>query len=100
MGLDVAWVSRRGENVGLILDNHPEWLFSELGAQSLGRCGPSLYLSRGQRAGLTGSTAFEAAYVFAQDQEQVDKLLACRDELAHVRHAHLYRSHRHEDLQG
>ena len=22
---------KRGENVGLILDNHPEWLFSELG---------------------------------------------------------------------
>ena len=27
---------KRGENVGLILDNHPEWLFSELGAQSVG----------------------------------------------------------------
>ena len=27
---------KRGENVGLILDNHPEWLFSELGIQSLG----------------------------------------------------------------
>ena len=27
---------KRGDNVGLILDNHPEWLFAELGAQSLG----------------------------------------------------------------
>ena len=27
---------KRGEHVGLILNNHPEWLFSELGAQSLG----------------------------------------------------------------
>lgn len=27
---------QKGENVGLIVDNHPEWLFAELGAQSIG----------------------------------------------------------------
>jgi long-chain acyl-CoA synthetase len=27
---------KRGENIGIITDNHPEWLFSEMGAQAMG----------------------------------------------------------------
>jgi len=76
---------KRGENLGLILDNHPEWLFSELGAQSLGCVTMNLFSSAVAKELLFGLNRIQAAYVFAQDQEQVDKVLSCRDQLSHVR---------------
>ena len=42
---------KRGENIGIITDNHPEWLFTEIGAQAVG-CdhSQSVYLLRCKRA--------------------------------------------------
>jgi long-chain acyl-CoA synthetase len=76
---------KRGENVGLILDNHLEWLFSELGAQSLGAVTVNLFSSAVAKELLFGLNRIQAAYVIAQDQEQVDKILECKNELSHVR---------------
>jgi len=76
---------KRGENVGLILDNHPEWLFSELGAQSTGAVTVNLFTSAAAKELVYGLNRIQSTYVFAQDQEQVDKLLDCRDKLTHVR---------------
>jgi len=76
---------RRGENVGLILDNHPEWLFSELGAQAMGAVTVPLFTSAVSKELAGGLNRIKASYVFAQDQEQVDKLLETRDQLSHVR---------------
>ena len=75
---------KRGENLCLIVNNSPEWLFSELAAHALG--GTTLNL-------FTSSVAEELAFsigrisspiVVVQDQEQVDKLLEARDKLPHV----------------
>jgi long-chain acyl-CoA synthetase len=72
---------RRGENVCLIVHNHPEWLFSELAAHALGSTTLNLF---------TSSIADELAFsikrinspvVVVQDQEQVDKLLEVKDKL-------------------
>jgi long-chain acyl-CoA synthetase len=76
---------KRQENVGLILDNHPEWLFSELGVQSVGAVTVNLFTSAIAKELLNGLNRIKACFVFAQDQEQVDKLLAYRDQLTHVR---------------
>lgn len=76
---------KRGENVGLILDNHPEWLFSELGAQSLGAVTVNLFSSAVAKELLFGLNRIHAAYVIAQDQEQVDKILECKKDLPHIR---------------
>ena len=76
---------KRGENVGLILDNHPEWLFIELGVQSVGAVSVNLFTSAVGKELVNELNRFNAAYVFVQDQEQADKLLASRDELSHVR---------------
>ena len=76
---------KRGENVGLVLDNHPEWLFSELGAQAMGAVTVNLFSSAVAKELLFGLDRIHAAYVFAQDQEQVDKILSCRDQLPGVR---------------
>ena len=76
---------KRGENVALILDNHPEWLFSELGAQAVGAVTVPLFTSAVAKELASGLNRVQAAYVFVQDQEQVDKLLSCREDLSHVR---------------
>ncbi len=76
---------KRGENVGFILENEPEWLFVELGAQAMGAVTLGLFTSAVAKELANGLNRVEAAYVFAQDQEQVDKLLECKDELSHVR---------------
>jgi long-chain acyl-CoA synthetase len=76
---------KRGENVGLILDNHPEWLFAELGAQAVGGVTVPLFTSAVAKEQVAGLNRVETTYAFAQDQEQVDKLLAHREDLPHVR---------------
>jgi len=76
--------SRRGERVGLILDNHPEWLFAELGVQSLGMVTVNLFTSAVANELVSGLNRIQASFVFAEDQEQVDKLIARRDHLGHV----------------
>lgn len=76
---------KKGENVGLILENDPEWLFAELGVQSVGGVALPLFTSAVAKELAQGLNRIEAAYVFAQDQEQVDKLLACKEDLPHTR---------------
>ncbi len=75
----------RNEHVGLIVDNGPEWLFAELGSQALGTVTVNLFTSSVAKELVFGLNRIKAVYVFAQDQEQVDKLLAHKDELDHVR---------------
>ena len=76
---------KRGEYVGIITDNHAEWLFTELGAQVLGGHTLNLYTSSVTKELTFGLNRIQAAYVVVQDQEQVDKLLEAKKELAHVR---------------
>jgi long-chain acyl-CoA synthetase len=72
---------KRGENVCMVVHNHPEWLFSEIAAQALGATTLNLF---------TSSIADELAFsikrinspvVVVQDQEQVDKLLEVKEKL-------------------
>jgi long-chain acyl-CoA synthetase len=76
---------QRGENVGLILDNHPEWLFAELGTQAAGGITIPFFTSAVAKELAGGLNRIQGVYVFAQDQEQVDKLLEMKDQLGHVR---------------
>jgi long-chain acyl-CoA synthetase len=76
---------KRGENVGIITDNHPEWLFSEMGAQALGAITVNMFTSSIAKELATTLNRVQAAYVVAQDQEQVDKLLDMKEQLSHVR---------------
>jgi len=75
----------RGERVAIITDNHPEWLFSELGVQSLGGITVNLFTSAVADELAQTITRIQAAYVVAQDQEQVDKLLDVRHKINTVR---------------
>lgn len=76
--------TKRGDHVGLILDNHPEWLFAELGAQSVGAVTVPLFTSAVAKELVTVLNRVNPRYVFVQDQEQVDKLLGYKDELSYI----------------
>lgn len=76
---------KRGENVAMILDNHPEWLFTELGSQAVGAITVNLFTSSASKELTTILNRIEAACVVVQDQEQVDKLLEAKEQLPHVR---------------
>lgn len=75
---------RRDDKLAVIGDNIPEWLYAELGVQSLGAISVGIYQS---------SVPIEMAYlleytdckiIVAQNQEQVDKLLEIREQIPMV----------------
>jgi long-chain acyl-CoA synthetase len=76
---------KRGEDIGIITDNHPEWLFTEIGAQAVGAITVNLFTSSVAKELTTMLNRIQAVYVIAQDQEQVDKLLEMKEQLSHVR---------------
>ncbi|MDT8272706.1 MAG: AMP-binding protein [Desulfomonilia bacterium] len=76
---------KRGDNTGIIMDNHPEWLFSQLGAQSLGSVTLCLFTSAVSTELSSALNRIQARIVIVQDQEQVDKLIEERHRLPTVR---------------
>jgi len=76
---------KRGEHLGIITNNVPEWLFSELGCQSVGGISLNLFTSSVTEELYHSLSRIKVSYVIAQDQEQVDKLLEVREKLSHVR---------------
>lgn len=77
---------KRGHNVGLILDNGPEWLFGELGIQSVGAVPFPMFSSTAAEDIAADLNHFNASFVIAQDQDQINKLLALKAELSSIEH--------------
>jgi len=76
----------RGDVVGIIGDNRPDWVAAEIAAHAVGAMSLGLY-----RDVLDEEAAYllnygEAKIVFAEDEEQVDKLLALGDRVPDLRH--------------
>ena len=72
---------QRGENVCLIVDNHPEWLFCEIAAHALGATTLNLFTSSIAEELSFSIKRINSPVVVVQDQEQVDKLLEVKDKL-------------------
>ena len=75
----------RGDKIAILGDNRPEWLITELAAQSIGAISMGVY-----QDAVTSEVQFligwsDAVLVVAEDQEQVDKILESRAELPRVR---------------
>jgi len=75
----------RGENIGIVTNNIPEWLFCEIGCQSVGGVSLNLFTSSIPEELCHTLSRIKAAYVVAENQEQVDKLIEMRQRLSHVR---------------
>ncbi len=70
-----------GEVVAVLGDNRPEWLISELAAQSLGACVVGVYPTSVGEEIVHILTHAGVRVVVAEDQEQVDKLIRLWDRL-------------------
>ncbi len=75
----------RGDKLAIIGDNRPEWIISELAAQSLGGVSVGIY-----QESLSTELKFildncDATIVVAEDQEQVDKLLEIKETIPKVK---------------
>src|SRR5919204_4551047 len=76
----------RGDVIGIIGDNRPDWVAAEIATHALGGLSLGLY-----RDVLDEEAAYllnygEARLVFAEDEEQVDKLLALADRVPKLKH--------------
>jgi long-chain acyl-CoA synthetase len=73
-----------GQVVAVLGDNRPEWLVSELAAQSLGACTVGIYPTSVGEEVVHVLTDGQVRVVVAEDQEQVDKLIELKDRLPAV----------------
>ena len=81
----VALGLQPGEKVAILSDNRPEWLFAETGACAVGGIVVGVYQDAiAREIGYVVDHA-DAAYVVAEDQEQLDKVLEVRGALSQVR---------------
>jgi long-chain acyl-CoA synthetase len=76
----------RGDVIGIIGDNRPDWIAAEIASHAIGALSLGLY-----RDVLDDEAAYllnygEAKLVFAEDEEQVDKLLNLADRVPHLKH--------------
>jgi long-chain acyl-CoA synthetase len=76
----------RGDVIGMIGDNRPDWVAAEIAAHAIGGLSLGLY-----RDVLDEEAAYllnygEAKLVFAEDEEQVDKLLGLADRAPSLKH--------------
>ncbi|MGY3616550.1 AMP-binding protein [Bradyrhizobium sp. USDA 10063] len=75
-----------GDVIGIIGDNRPDWVAAEIASHAIGAMSLGLY-----RDVLDEEAAYllnygEAKLVFAEDEEQVDKLLGLADRAPHLKH--------------
>jgi long-chain acyl-CoA synthetase len=70
-----------GERIAVHSENRPEWLFADLGAQGIGAVTVGLYPTSPASEVSYLLSHSEARVLVAEDQEQLDKALAVRDEL-------------------
>jgi long-chain acyl-CoA synthetase len=76
----------RGDVIGIIGDNRPDWVAAEIAAHAIGGMSLGLY-----RDVLDEEAAYllnygEAKIVFAEDEEQVDKLLTLAERVLALKH--------------
>jgi len=78
------------DTVAIIGDNRPEWLFSELAAQSMGAKSVGIYQDSVSEEVLDIVSRSDATFVVAEDQEQVDKLIEIWPQLKGQVHKVIY----------
>jgi long-chain acyl-CoA synthetase len=80
LGLEALGL-RRGDTLAIVCGNRPAWLYTELGAQSLGAIPVGVYVDSLPEQVRFVVEHCEARFVVVEDQEQADKVLGVRDRL-------------------
>ncbi len=77
---------RRGDKLSVIGDNRPRLYWAQVAAQALGGMSVPVYQDSIARELAYVLAHAEVSIIVAEDQEQVDKILALRDQLPALRH--------------
>ncbi|CAN5117918.1 long-chain fatty acid--CoA ligase [soil metagenome] len=77
---------KRGDVIGIIGDNRPDWVAAEVAAHAIGGMSLGMYRESLAEEVLYLLTYGETKIVFAEDEEQVDKLLELGDRAPHLKH--------------
>lgn len=83
MGL-VTLGCQKGDKVALISENRPEWVVIDMGTLSIGALTVPIYTTDSPNQVEYIMEHSESKYYFAEDEEQLDKLLMIRDNLPHL----------------
>src|SRR6476661_632975 len=76
----------RGDVIGIIGDNRPDWVAAEIASHAIGTLSLGLYRDVLDEEAAYLLTYGEARLVFAEDEEQVDKLLNLADRVPQLKH--------------
>ncbi|WP_076858885.1 long-chain fatty acid--CoA ligase [Bradyrhizobium mercantei] len=76
----------RGDVIGIIGDNRPDWVAAEIAGHAIGAMSLGLYRDVLDEEAAYLLTYGEAKLVFAEDEEQVDKLLGLADRVPNLKH--------------
>jgi len=76
---------QRGESASILGENRPEWIFADLAIQALGGVSVGIYPSNSKEQVRYILDHSMSRFVVAEDQEQVDKVLAVKEELPLLR---------------
>ncbi len=83
VGLGLAALGvQRGERIAICSENRPEWLYADLGALGIGAVSVGIYATSAPAQIRYIVDDCAARVYFAEDEEQLDKCLAVRAELA------------------
>ncbi|MFJ8066633.1 AMP-binding protein [Psychrobacillus sp. NPDC096426] len=81
---------KSGEKLAIIGENRPQWLYSQMAAQSLGGISVGIYQESRPEQIVYYLNDCQARIVVVEDQEQVDKLLEIEKEIPLVEHIIFY----------
>ncbi|MCC7275623.1 MAG: long-chain fatty acid--CoA ligase [Alphaproteobacteria bacterium] len=84
LGLETLGVGR-GQVVGIIGDNRPDWVMGEIAVHALGAMSLGIYRDALEEEVAYLTTYADIAVILAEDEEQVDKLLGLDDRIPTVR---------------
>jgi long-chain acyl-CoA synthetase len=77
---------RRGDVIGIIGDNRPDWVAAEIATHAIGGLSLGLYRDVLEEEAAYLLSYGDAQLVFAENEEQVDKLLGLGDRVPHLAH--------------
>lgn len=72
---------KKGDQASILGENCPEWIFADLGIQSLGGVAVGIYPTNSAEQVKYILDHSESKFVVVKDQEQADKVLAVKEEL-------------------
>ena len=87
LGLALAGLGlQRGDSIGVLSENRPEWLIADLGAQCMGILSTGLYPTSSPEQVKFILQDARIRVLFVENQEQYDKVLVVRDDCPGLQH--------------